>query len=296
MPRSLVGGIYSGSLSLLLRRGMFLFLVALVFGVAPQAHAAHLSLYATTTSNRLVQFSAANPCLITSEQHITGLQDGESILGIDFRPATRQLYGLGSSRLYVIDPATAIATAVGAAPFTPALEGSSFGFDFNPTVDRIRIVSNTGQSLRAHPDTGAVVAVDGRLAYAATDINAGSQPGVSGAAYTNPDTDPATGTTLYDIDATLDILATQNPPNAGALNTVGSLGLDTNDLVGFDINAAGAAYAALKVGKDGQKGANCGNSLLVSLDLTSGTATSLGYIGTSQPIRGLAAPISAPMP
>ena len=294
MPRSHMEN-SSGRFAHWLVRGVVVaLLAALGFGVAPQAQAAHL-MYATTTSNRLVQFAVADPCSITMEQKITGLQNGEDILGIDFRPATGQLYGLGSSsRLYVIDPATAVATAVGAAPFATALEGSSFGFDFNPTVDRIRIVSNTGQNLRAHPDTGAVVAIDGRLAYAQTDSNAGRKPGVAAAAYTNPDNDPATGTTLYDIDAALDVLATQSPPNAGTLNTVGSLGVNTNDLAGFDITASGQAYAALKA-NGGAKGPRCGNSQLASIDLSTGTAMSLGYIGTSQPIRGLAAPLPAPM-
>ena len=292
MPTSLMGRNTVLSSRRKFHGALLALLVALVFGVAPQAHAAHL-LYATTTSNRLVQFAVADPCTIISEQRVTGLQNGESILGIDFRPATRQLYALGSSsRLYVIDPATAVATAIGSGPFTPALEGSAFGFDFNPTVDRIRIVSNTGQNLRAHPDTGAVVFVDGPLAYAGTDANAGKQPGVSAAAYTNPDTNPNTGTTLYDIDSALDILATQNPPNAGTLNTVGGLGVKANDLAGFDINAEGTAYAALKVGGAG----GCGNSQLVSVNLMSGSVSSLGFIGTSQPIRGLAAPIPAPMP
>ena len=34
------------------------------------------------------------------------------------------------------------ASAVGAGPFTPALAGESFGLDFNPTADRIRLVSD----------------------------------------------------------------------------------------------------------------------------------------------------------
>ena len=51
----------------------------------------------------------------------------------------------------------------GAPAFTPALSGTAFGFDFNPTVDRIRVVSDTGQNLRLNPDTGAVAAVDGAL-------------------------------------------------------------------------------------------------------------------------------------
>jgi len=54
------------------------------------------------------------------------------------------LYGLGSTnRLYTIDLATGMARPIGNQPFTPALEGVEFGFDFNPTVDRIRIVTNS---------------------------------------------------------------------------------------------------------------------------------------------------------
>jgi hypothetical protein len=55
-----------------------------------------------------------------------------------------------------------------------------------------------------------------------------------GSAYTN-NFAGASVTTLYGIDSNLDILATQNPPNAGLLNTVGPLGFNASDLVGFDI-------------------------------------------------------------
>ena len=83
----------------------------------------------------------------------------EPALAIDLRPSTGQIYLLGStSRLYVVNPADGVVTAVGVA-FSPALSGTTFGFDFDP-VDRIRVVSDTGQNLRLNPDTGAVVAVD----------------------------------------------------------------------------------------------------------------------------------------
>jgi hypothetical protein len=88
------------------------------------------------------------------------------------------------------DPSSGVATPVGAAPFAIPLAGASFGFDFNPTVDRIRVVSDAGQNVRQHPDLGTVV--DGALAYDATtddgdpvDGNAGRTPGVVGAACTN---------------------------------------------------------------------------------------------------------------
>ena len=102
----------------------------------------------------LVGFDTDRPQFPTSLQLIRGLMPGEQLLAIDFRPATGQLYGLGSSsRIYTIDRETAIAKVVGMGmAFTPALDGTEFGFDFNPTVDRIRVTSNTGQNLRLHPE------------------------------------------------------------------------------------------------------------------------------------------------
>ena len=77
-----------------------------------------------------------------------------------------------------------------------------------------------------------------------SDANAGRTPRVSAVAYTNPDTDPMTGTTLYDIDSALDVLTTQAPPNNGRLNTVGSLGIDVREQAGFDIRFEEAANVA----------------------------------------------------
>ncbi len=254
------------------------------------------TLYGMTTSNKLLAFNSAEPRRIISSLRVTGLQLGEELLAIDFRPANGKLYGLGStSRLYVIDAQTAVATAVGSAPFTPALDGNAFGFDFNPTVDRIRVVGENGQNLRLNPDLGTVVDFDPvaagiqpdlNLNYATTDVNVGRNPLVVGAAYTNPDNDPATGTTLYDIDGRLDILATQAPPNNGVLNTRGALGFNFEKLVGFDISISGTAYATVKANNRRN-----GYSGLVSVDLVTGLITRIGIVGTSEPIRGLAVPV-----
>ena len=263
--------------------------IFLAFIYAASANAGQ-TLYAVTTDNRLLVLDSANPCTILSDQFISGLQDDEAIVGIDFRPATGQLYGLGSSnRLYTISTATGVATPVGSDPFVIPIQGKAAGFDFNPTVDRVRIITNTGQNLRAHPDTGAIVGFDTNLAYAVNDANEGAQPQAVGAAYTNPDNDPATGTILYDIDSRLDILTTQNPPNGGALNTVGSLATNTSVVAGFDIAPSGIAYAAIKLNTKSDT-RECGGSQLITVNLTNGTATSLGFIGSDNPIRGIAAP------
>jgi hypothetical protein len=173
----------------------------------------------------LDKYSTSNPETVISSVRITGLQMGETIQGIDFRPATGELYALGSnSRLYVINPTTGIATFV--ATLSVALEGTSFGVDFNPTVDRIRIVSNTGQNLRVHPTTGVTI-VDGSINPQPASINS--------VAYTNNDTDPSTGTELYALNASTNQLFKIVPPNAGTLAEPRSVKLKLDGDGGFDI-------------------------------------------------------------
>ena len=212
--------------------------------------------YAVSGTNNLLIFNPWQTSSLISNP-ITGLQMGESILGIDMRPATGQLFALGStSRLYTINTANGAATIVGAGPFTPALTGTSFGFDFNPTVDRVRVVSNTGQNLRLNPITGTVAATD-------MDLNPG-MPAVDAVAYTN-NFPGATTTVLYDIDYASDKLSMQNPPNNGELVAVGPLGVNVAAANGFDIGgASGNAYAIFS---------SDGSTKLYAVNLTTGMAT-----------------------
>ncbi len=235
--------------------------------------------WALNGRNLLVRFDTNTPGFTDETKLIRGLQPGESILGIDFRPANGALYGLGSqSRLYRIDTATGMATAVGTAPFTPPLEGTEFGFDFNPTVDRIRVVSNTGQNLRLHPDTGVVAAVDGRLNEEGT-----AELRIVGAGYTNS-VAGATSTVLYGIDAELRMLVTQNPPNDGKLNRVGMMNVDMSEVAGFDISPrTGMAFVAARVRGSAM-------AALYEVNLQTGATMQLGVFDGLDQIGGLAIP------
>jgi hypothetical protein len=137
--------------------------------------------------------------------------------------------------------------------------------------------------LRLNPNNGGIAAVDGTLAYTSTDRNANANPNIVASAYTNNFPGPPS-TTLYNIDSNLDVLVTQNPPNAGVLNTVGALGVDVGAVAGFDIMGANTAYASLQVGG--------GPSGLYMINLTSGAATLVGPIGIAEPVRGLAGMLS----
>src|SRR5262245_16033567 len=249
------------------------------------------TMFAVTDRNTLLNFNQGKPSMINSTRFITGLSQGESVVGIDFRPANGQLYALTTAnRLYTINPSNGAATPVSATPLTSPLSGQSFGFDFNPTVDRIRLVSNAGQDLRLNPNNAAVAGVDGTLAFAAGDPNAGQTPNVVGSAYTN-NFAGSTSTTLYGIDSNRDALVTQGTaagvtpvvsPNTGQLFTVGALGVDTNDIVGFDISpVTNAAFASLT--PPGSRTSN-----LYTINLKTGAATLAGPIGGGRLIRDIA--------
>jgi hypothetical protein len=181
---------------------------ALVFALglllAGPAAAHPEDIWAISTTNTLLRFDSSSPGTIVSSVAVTGLQVGEQILAIDFRPLNGQLYGLGStSRLYTINRTTGAATQVGSGTFSTPLSGTSFGFDFNPVADRIRVVSDAEQNLRLNPDTGTVAAADSNLNPAGS---------VVAAAYTNS-FPGATSTTLYGIDSASDMLVLIGGPS-----------------------------------------------------------------------------------
>lgn len=234
----------------------------------------NLEFYGLTTTNSLVKYNANNSSSAINTTPITNLPVGENLLAIDFRPATGQLYGLSSaSKLYLINLNSGNASPISTTPFSPALNGTLTGFDFNPTVDRIRVVTSNGQNLRLHPETGAVAATDGNL-------NPGS-PNIGAAAYTNSKAG-ASSTELFAIDYSTSMLYKQDPPNAGTLNAIGSLGISGAIISdgGFDIDAKnGIAIANLTT---------VGADHLYQINLGTGAATDLGQLSTS--IIGLAIP------
>jgi trimeric autotransporter adhesin len=250
--------------------------------------------YALTSNNNLISFDSGLPGTVRTLVGVTGVAAGQNIVGMDFRPATGALFALGynatngESRIYTIDRMSGVATAVGTAPFTLALGTGDVGFDFNPTVDRIRVTGANNANLRLNPVTGTVAATDMNLAFAATDANAGKNPAVGASAYTNS-FNTATTTTLYNYDDSLNVLATQIPPNNGTLNTVGATGIALNPAdpsVDFDIyynfkTATNLAYLAANTGTSN-------TDQFYTLNLATGAATPVGRIGFGIPVRDIA--------
>lgn len=248
-----------------------------------------------SSTNRLVTFAPGAPDTLLTNVAITGLQSGETIVGIDFRPSTGDLYGVGStSRLYRLNATTGAATVVGTTAFAPTISGNFFGADFNPVADRLRLISDADQSLRINPATGTVAGSDTALTYAPGDTNAGFNPNITAAAYTG-NIAGSTATTLYGIDSLRNALVIQgspngtpNSPNTGLLTTVAPISVffspipvDPDDNIGFDISVYGGAIISFN-----QVGST--TTAIGSLNLATGVIRLLGFVNASVTLRDLA--------
>ena len=258
---------------------------------------------ATTTS--LVTFQATAPGTLTATAAITGLGAGQTLVGLDSRPNTGQLFALGyvaattQVQLYILNATTGALTNVGT-PLTLNLGTNTtrIGFDFNPTVDRIRLTGSNNTNFRLNPNNGALAATDGSLAYAATDANAAQTPGVGAVAYTNSFIG-TTATTLYDVDEANSRLTTQNPPNNGVLNTVGGLGLPAfgnSDLDIYFNPTTGTNIAYFTAVPTVAAGST--NSSLYTINLATGALTLVGGVGgnLTSPVTDIALQITRTVP
>ncbi len=246
--------------------------------LAPLAHAERV--VALTRTQQLVQFDSSAPGMILgTSPSISGLAMGDRIVDIDFYPVNNLLHGIGASgNLYRINPSTGVAS-LDVAP--QGSLGTPKAMDFNPVVDRLRVLSQNNQNFRLTPSvnstgsTGAnagLVSVDGTFSYA----SGGRTPNLVAAAYTN-NFDGAPSTSLYSIDADADALVIHSVgPQFSTLSMIGPLGVDVGDLVGFDISGATSiAYVSN------------GNALF-SANLMTGALASLGTIGGPLDVESIA--------
>lgn len=226
-----------------------------------------------TSGAALVSFDSATPQISTSIAPITGVTN---LRAIDFRPANGQLYGLGytgsstggTAQLYTISTTTGVATPVGSSLSLNLGNTTRVSIDFNPVVDRVRVVSGTGANVRLNPNDGTLAGTDTSLASALL---------IGGVAYTN-NVAGATQTTLYAYDFIGDNIGTIGgingvpSPNTGSFTVVGSTNPPVSSFSadnGFDISAAtGIAYFSADE-------ANSSTALdeLYTINLATGAAT-----------------------
>jgi len=233
----------------------------------------------------LVVMDSASPSNQSSFQSLRGVTTGQQLVAMDVRPATGELFAVGvrtsAIQLYRINLTTRTAIPVGE-PYTGLINpaGTQFGFDFNPMIDRVRLVSTAGQNLVFNPDTGAVT-VATNLFYGPGDESEGEVPAVAHVAYDNN----VAGTSVTQqrgIDAANGTLVTV-ANNLGTLGTIGPLGLQVTSIGGFDISGeTGIGYAIITPQGNAVQ-------LIYTINLQTGQATAISVPGFGfLEFRGLA--------
>jgi hypothetical protein len=251
-------------------------------------NAAHAeSLVGINSNNQIGVFDSAN-LAAAAFVNISGLSQGESLIGIDLRPSNNTIYGISSSsNLYTLDAYTGVASLVASLSGYSINTSLGYGFDFNPVADfagaaSLRLVSSAGDNL-------AVNVTNGVVGNTASNIGAG----YSAVAYANSDPNQAPGaasTRLYYLNSTTDTLhLAPNNFNAPTISLIGELGIDILKANGFELFANGNAFAAVNI-NDGDL-----RSVLLSIDLLTGKASEVGtFVGTLNGLTG--APSAVPVP
>ena len=286
----------------------FIYVVAFVFAGFCSREAGAELIYGLTTAGQLFSFDSLTPANTSSPILITG-RGSDTIVAIDFRPATGQLYGLGYNpasgsgiQLYTINPQNAVATAVGRRLPVTCFSGSrpttEFAFNFDPAADRARVVTGNADNFHARPlsqthERNSFISCDTNVSYAPGDPHFGFDPDVTAIAYSNnqPGT---TQSTLYGYDFGTDRIVriggvAGNPsPDGGSLFTIGPSGILTKSpALGMDISAStGTAYLSADVGLS--------NDNLYTVNLGTGAVTLIGPIGSGLQVLDIAAKVTPP--
>jgi hypothetical protein len=200
-----------------------------------------LVVYAVDLANNFLVFGTESFDVLSAQMRISGLPILKRIIGIAIRPSNGKLYGVGNdSRVYTIDPLTAVATPVGSGQFSPKIVDFfevHFAMALEPNGDRVRLISTEGGTnwsislddgtavtgtpvhfLAGDPNEGATPHI-ASLVYRTSSPNAGFSASMARLASSSG---PCTEV-MYMIDPDLAAYIGSCDPNSGDLGTLGPI-------------------------------------------------------------------------
>jgi hypothetical protein len=198
--------------------------------------------YAVDLANNFLVFGTESFEVLSTKLRISGLPILKRIIGIAIRSSNGKVYGVGNdSRVYTIDPQTAVATPVSSGQFSPKIVDFfeiHFAMALEPNGSRVRLISTEGgTNWSISLDDGTAV-TGTPVHYAAGDTNEGETPHIAAVMY-GPSS-PAAGLsanvaplasssgpcteTMYMIDPDLAAYIGSCDGNSGDLGTLGPIG------------------------------------------------------------------------
>lgn len=257
----------------------------------------------TLNTGDLVFFDSDQPGIIRNRLQITGMTAGQTMLAVDFRPATGMLYGLGYNntsheyQLYTIDINTGVATAVNTPVSLNLGSTDKVSFDFNPVTDRIHLTGNGNTNVVIDAGTGAILSNNSGAQYASGDANVGVNANLSALAHTNSYAG-ATTTDAIGLEMSAGSIVNVNFGSNTTLQTLANLtGLlsnngNTGNNGSMDIyynSNTGANEIFVTSNNDGDAPTEANYSNFYTVDDNSFTSTPDGSVGPGVPLRDVAA-------
>jgi len=264
-----------------------------------------VNLIGLSLNNELVFMTAFHTVTETGVIPIAGLRSGETFRAIDMNPKTKILYGLSSlSVIYKISTFDGSLRPLGPA-FTPAASGDLIGFDVDPNLNLIRVMTSSFQNLKISLTTGQVIGSDSYfhvpsaaingIAYGPVATLGGGGTGTGGGGLgggtgTGTGGSSANKAPLYAINLGDQSLYKQVPSGTGIPTLVGGTGWEWKAEGGFDIGGNNGGYT-VQYGKGIHPLGNFDGDDVTKdeyrlhyIDLTNGVTSSLG---TVRPMMGL---------
>lgn len=200
------------------------------------------------------------------------------LFSIDVRPSTGQLYGLfivkgdpgegDRGAVSSVDPVTGGRSNTVVVDY-PFIRQIRYNIDFDPTSDRLRIVSENDEHFEVDVETGEAAERE-RISGPSPVCCFGRSSSVVSIAFANATTS-AIASLLYGIDRKTDTLYTIVPALSPTSGNISKAGLIDRNLTqfGFDIGLDGSGRNRGRIVADGQ---------LVEIDLAGGSVVSTSRI------------------
>jgi hypothetical protein len=139
--------------------------------------------YAVDLENNFLVFGTESFDVLSGQARIQGLPILKRIIGIVHRPSDGTLYGVGNdSRVYTIDPSTAVATPVTDQQFEPNIASFfdiHFAMALEPNGNRVRLIATEGGgNWSISLDDGTAIMGE-RVHFVAGDPNEGETPHIA---------------------------------------------------------------------------------------------------------------------
>ena len=129
---------------------------------------------------------------VLSRSSITGLGTGETIVDADYRNADGRLWLLTSaSKLYSVEEASNVATERSTLSVL-LTAGETYSVDFNPVVDRLRVIGSNNTNWAVNVENGAVAVNTVATGPAGFEVTQ--------SAYTDTFSATGRGTLLFNLD------------------------------------------------------------------------------------------------